>query len=495
MSILSDLINNAAGLTCDSRCVKPGYIFVAIRGRATDGNLFTREAEKRGAIAVVTEEQAPELTIPVITVPNARKALAELAARFYSFPADSMSVIGVTGTNGKTTITYMLEHIFAQAGFKPGIIGTVRVNTGRHTFPSRLTTPDAVTTNNYLAQMRTNGVSHVAMEVSAQGVEMHRVDTIKFSCGILSNISPDHLDFHGNFANYLAAKKQFLKLLGPSSAPLIINNADRLCYEIGKAFSGRLITVAVDQPADISASVKSITAYSSRFEISTSALTDINGQQIASSRVQVQLPLTGRHNIENAVLAAAAALLHGVPLTIISAALSNIRSVERRMNIFHMSGRTIIDDTALNPASINAVFNSVSAFRPRSTWVINAIRGGRGPAINDANAAAIAAWQEKLGFSLIVTSSIGSVSKSDIVTLEEKIAFLSALDSRQSKYTYFSSLNTSLTAALKVSGPSDLLILLGAQGMDDARKILTSLVLSLDCLPQLDSPDLVQIVP
>lgn len=494
MITLSDLLENAAGLTCDSRCVKPGYIFVAIRGRTTDGNLFARDAEKRGALAVVTEEQSPEVTIPVITVPNARKALADLAVRFYRFPSDSIHVIGVTGTNGKTTITHMLEHIFAQAGFKPGLIGTVRVNNGRQNFPSRLTTPDAVSINSYLDQMRTNGVSHAAIEVSAQGIEMHRADNISFSCGILSNISPDHLDFHNNFTNYLTAKMQFLKLLELSQAPLVLNCNDPLCCQFSKAFTGRLVSAAVDQPADISANIKSLTAYGSRFEISNTKLISTEGKEIDASKIQIQLPLAGRHNVENALLAAAAALIHGVPLRIVSSALANFRGPERRMNVFHMSGRTIIDDTALNPASIDAVFHALSPFRARHIIVVNAIRGCRGPQMNEANAAVLAKWQKNLGFSLIITSSIGNVSESDIVTFDEKVAFLGTLDTNKISYTYFSSLPASLAAALRESSQNDLIVLLGAQGMDDGRKILTSAVLSLDSQPQLVEPSLVQSV-
>lgn len=162
------LLTQATGITCHSQEVLPGYIFVAINGSRVNGNLFAEEAARRGALAIVSDapDTLPNLTIPVITVPNARQALAALAANFYSHPSRDLYLVGVTGTNGKTTITCMLEHIFRAAKFKTGLIGTVRTKIDSTFFPSQLTTPDAVKLQQYLAQMRQCGVTHAAMELS-----------------------------------------------------------------------------------------------------------------------------------------------------------------------------------------------------------------------------------------------------------------------------------------------------------------------------------------
>lgn len=480
MQALCNIADKATGITCHSDKVKPGSIFVAIRGRTTDGNAFGQTAAANGAQAIVTDcpEHLPQVGIPVITVPDARKALSELAAAFYDQPSHKLNLIGVTGSNGKTTITCMLEHIFCLAGFRTGLIGTVRVNTGKSSFPSTLTTPDAASLQQYLAEMHRNKVTHVAMEVSAQGVEMHRVAHVHFSAGLMTNVCADHLDFHGSFAGYLEAKTRFLGLLGPE-APLIINIDDPYCSEMAHCFAGRLITVGTDAQADISARLIQSTAYSNTFLLEiNNPVTAISGQLLPPGRYSFRLPLPGRHNVENALLAATAALVHGVPPETIALTLATFKGVERRMDVFHTSGLTVVDDTALNPGSIDAVFETIDTFRYNRLFVVNAIRGQRGPAINAANAAVIASQQQLRPFMLTITSSTGHVSQSDTVATEERLAFLAALDRQGASYTYMSGLTDSIKAVLDHAAPGDLIVLLGAQGMDDGRKVLLSLTKS-----------------
>ncbi|SMD04158.1 Mur ligase family protein [Sporomusa malonica] len=480
MQAFYDIAAKATGITCHSDNVRPGSIFVAIRGRKTDGNVFGLTAAAKGALAIVTDcpEHLPQVGIPVITVPDARLALSELAAAFYDQPSHKLNLIGVTGSNGKTTIACMLEHIFCQAGFRAGLIGTVRVNTGKSSFPSTLTTPDAVSVQHYLAEMRQNKVTHAAMEVSAQGVDMHRVAHVRFSAGLITNVCADHLDFHGSFASYLEAKTKFLGLLSPET-PLIINIADPYCNKMATRFAGHLITVGVNSQADISARVTQSTAYSSTFMLEiNNPVVAISGQQLPLGRHYFKLPLPGRHNVENAVLAATAALVHGIAPAMIALTLASFKGVERRMDVFHTSGLTIVDDTALNPGSIDAVFDTIGAFRYNRLFVVNAIRGQRGPAINAANAAAIANQQQTLPFELMITASTGHVSHSDAVTDEERLAFLSTLDTQKISYTYMSTLPASIKAVLDNAGPGDLIVLIGAQGMDAGRQVLMALAKS-----------------
>ncbi len=479
MQALDDLVARATGITCHSGEVYPGNIFVAIRGRITDGNSFAVAAAERGALAVISDcpEQLPPLNIPIIVVANARLALAKLAAAFYNNPSENMSLIGVTGSNGKTTIACMLEHIFTHNGLTAGLIGTVRVNNGKTTFPSVLTTPDAVSIQQYLSQMIKNKVTHAAMEVSAQGIDMHRVANVSFSAGILSNICADHLDFHGDFASYMNAKAKFMALLD-TKTPFIVNIGDPYCQAIVRNFDGKLITTAIGySEADISATITHLSPYGSSFDIHINEPLSTNGGHLLTpQKYCVTLAIPGRHNIENALLAAAAALLHDINPEKITRALASFRSVERRMNVFHLNGITIIDDTALNPGSIDAVFDTIGAFRYNRLIVVNAIRGRRGPAINAANAAAIAGRQREIPFELIVTSSVDHVGAADIVTGEEKMAFLTTLNTLKIEYTYTSTLPNALGIALNRTMPGDLLLLVGAQGMDAGRQIVTELV-------------------
>ena len=478
MQALENWNSKATGITCHSDLVRPGYIFVAICGRTIDGNAFAQTAADRGALVIVSDcpDHLPPLRIPVLVVTNARLALSELAAALYDDPSHKLKLIGVTGSNGKTTIACLLEHIFAQCGFQTGLIGTLRVSTGKNSFPSTLTTPDAINLQHYLAQMVKNRVTYAAMEVSAQGIDMHRVAHVHFSTGILSNLCADHLDFHGNFANYLAAKAKFLNLLTPPT-PLIVNIADPYCQVIASHFTGNLITAAVNNPADICATITYLTSYGSGFTITINKpLLALTGQPLPVGQYAMTLAIPGRHNIENALLAIAAALLHGISPADIAQALANFRGVERRMDIFHLDGLTVVDDTALNPGSIEAVFDTISTLRYQRLVVVNAIRGQRGPAINAANAATLARTQRKLPFSLIITDSADQVGPADTVTPEESLAFQTALNTLKIDYTHTTTLSAALRTALSHAAAGDLIVLIGAQGMDTGRHVLTTMM-------------------
>lgn len=477
MDTLLELATNCSGVTCHSAEVGPGKIFVAIRGRQTDGNRYVAEAFQRGAAAIVTDSPEPfnEVTLPIISVPDARQAYALLAAQHYGHPSRDLHLIGVTGSNGKTTITYMLEHILSYAGVKTGLIGTVKVNTGRRTLASTLTTPDAAKVQSFLAEMRDNGVTHAAMEVSAQGIEMRRVDEVAFSCGILTNICPDHLDFHKDFASYIAAKEQFLPLLSEET-PLIVNINDHQCRAMAAKSTGPILSAAVcpaDQPALFSVSLSQLTSFTSRFMLHLNGpVTTVTGSEISPCSLPITLPLPGLHNVENALLASAAALIHDIPPQLIAKALSSFAGVERRFNIHRLSGITFIDDTALNPGSINAVFETLRAFRYRRLIAVNAIRGNRGAAINAANAETLAAWQRRLDAKLLITASADRTGASDRVTSAEQDAFLHTLTSRHSPYTYSVTLAETIQEALSLAKPGDLIALLGAQGMDDGWQLV-----------------------
>ncbi|SDF16084.1 Mur ligase family protein [Sporolituus thermophilus] len=470
MNYLLRLLDGAAGISCHSGEIKPGWVFVAIRGRVTDGNGYATEAVCRGAKAVVTDapDRLPPLAVPVAVVPDARQALAALAAHFYNHPSRSLNIVGITGSNGKTTVAFMLEHIFRTAGHLPGLIGTVRVNVGKTSFPSRLTTPDAASLQRYLALMRDSGVTHAAMEVSAQGVEMSRVDHVAFSCGILTNICADHLDFHHTFAGYLAAKERFLTLLGTS--PLVVNSDDEHCRRMAALAGGPVVTVSLARPADVTAQILHTTAYGSKFRLTWNKLPGC--QDIPAGQITVSLPLPGRHNVANALLVGAAALLHGTAPGELAAAFCSFKGIERRLEIYRCGGFTVIDDTALNPGSIDAVFATITSFRYRRLVVVNAIRGGRGAAINALNAACLARWQYALPFELIVTASADQVGPADTVTSQERQAFLDSLSRAGAAFSFYVDLQTAIRSALQRLYDGDLLVLLGAQGMDAGRQVL-----------------------
>ncbi len=470
MKPLDTLLTQATGVTCDSRQVAPGNIFVAVRGARRDGNTYAVDAAARGALAVVSDRPGslPPLAVPVVAVADARRAVGDLAARFHRHPSRALALVGVTGTNGKTTVACMLDHIFRHAGHAAGLIGTVGVRVGGASWPSTLTTPDAASLQGYLAAMRDSGVTHAAMEVSAQGLDQGRVDAVTFSCGIVTNISPDHLDFPGGFPAYLAAKQAFPALLGPAS--LIVNAADPRCRALAAAGPAPAVTCAVDAPADVTARIACLTSRGSSFTLAFAR--PPVGCLPAGDRLAFELPLPGRHNVENAMLAATAALLHGVSPQTAARALATFAGVPRRFAVFRLAGLTVVDDTALNPGSIDAVFRTLAAFRRRRLIVAFAVRGSRGPAINAANAAVLARWWRLSPFALIVTAGAGGVGPADAVAADEKSAFCEALEKTGTDYSFHETLAAAIDDAAGQAGPGDLLALLGAQGMDDGCRLL-----------------------
>lgn len=473
MDQLAEILQTATGITCHSEDVSPGDIFVAIRGRSDDGNKYASQAACRGASAIVTDsnETLGHLGIPVYYVANARAACAWLASEFYKHPSTELSLVGVTGTNGKTTIVSMLEQMYRAAGLCAGKIGTVNVNLGGYSLPSKLTTPDSISLQRFLRQMRKRSVTHAAIEVSAQGMELNRVDHVKFACGILTNICPDHLDFHGGFTSYLAAKRLFPSFL--AGAPLIINAADPECRAIAQSYGGPIITAGVNMAADISVQVLRSSRRGSIFQLRFNR--PINGLAIyqqALQRFRVSAP--GLHNVENAMLASIAALLQGVSPAAISRALASFGGVERRFKVCEYNGCTVIDDTALNPGSIDAVFETIRQFRYNRMVVVNAIRGCRGPAINAANALTLLRWQSNFSFKLIITASYDQTTFADQVSQQEKIAFLSEFDRYQANYLYTDTLSEAILAAQSATQPGDLLLLIGAQGMDHGLSLLAA---------------------
>jgi len=184
-----------------SQDVRPGGLFVAIEGLQADGHDFIDEAIARGALAVVVQKPVNKEAV-IIEVENTRKALAALAGRFYASPSEKLTMIGITGTNGKTTTAFLVESILRHAGFNVGIIGTLNYRYSGQTFSSPMTTPESLDLQRILADMLRDGVTHVVMEVTSHAIDLHRIDHCRFDVGVFTNLTQDHLDYHGNMEIY-----------------------------------------------------------------------------------------------------------------------------------------------------------------------------------------------------------------------------------------------------------------------------------------------------
>ena len=302
----------------DSRHVVPGAAFVALKGLRADGAAFAADAASRGAAAVFSESQPPAgVTVPWFVVGDARLALAELAAVFFRHPSDELMVIGVTGTNGKTTTTYLLASILDQGGYRCGRVGTIGYRIGLVERESSRTTPEAPDIQRMLREMVDARCAACAMEVSSHALALRRADRMRFSAALFTNLTRDHLDYHGSMEEYFLAKRRLFELLGPG-APAVVNVDDaygaRLKKEIPTA-----VTFALDRPADVTLTGMSLTLHGLTGTIRT-----------PRGDCRLESAMVGRPNAYNILGAAAACAALDLPLSAIEQGITAVGSVPGR---------------------------------------------------------------------------------------------------------------------------------------------------------------------
>jgi len=350
-------------ITCDSRSVEPGALFVAVPGLSADGHRFIPDAIARGAVAIVGERRLADLHplpagVPYIQVSNARLALAWLAAGFYGYPARHMQVIGVTGTDGKTTTTNLIYSIFTQAGIPAGMISTVYARIGAQTYDTGLhtTTPEALDVQRYLAQMVAAGSQAAVLETTSHGLAQHRVSACEFDTAVVTNITHEHLDYHGTYEAYREAKARLFWELSrstrkPGIPKVAVLNADDSSFAFLRAIpADRTLTYAVEAPADLRAERIVCTDRETRFTAVT-----------PQGRLEIVSSLAGRYNVYNILAATAAALARGIVPADIQAGVAALRSLPGRAErIDQGQPFTVIVDFAHTP---NALRQALTAAR------------------------------------------------------------------------------------------------------------------------------------
>jgi UDP-N-acetylmuramoyl-L-alanyl-D-glutamate--2,6-diaminopimelate ligase len=312
---------DVTGIVYDSRHVKPGSVFVALRGTNTDATILAPQAIANGAIAIVSESRAPgDVSAPWIQVSDARSALAGLAAVFFGNPSDELLLVGVTGTNGKTTTSYILTSIFEAAGVTCGRIGTVGYRIGSREFEAIRTTPEAPDVQHMIRQMVAERCGACVMEVSSHALALRRVDALRFAAGVFTNLTRDHLDFHGDMETYFAAKRRLFELL-PEGTVGVINVDDRRGADLVKA-TRRPVTYAIDGAADVRPGPLSFTLDGLVFEVRTPRGT-----------LHVRSRLVGRPNAYNVLAAAATAMALDLPFSAIEAGITALEHVPGRFQV------------------------------------------------------------------------------------------------------------------------------------------------------------------
>jgi UDP-N-acetylmuramoyl-L-alanyl-D-glutamate--2,6-diaminopimelate ligase len=305
----------------DSRRATSGSVFVALRGQKNDGTQFAAQAVARGAVAVVADVPDPGgFNVPWVVVPDARLALAVLADRVSGHPSGSLQVVGITGTNGKTTTAYLLRSIFEAAGIKCGLLGTVVYSVGDQDHEATRTTPEAPELQRMLRQMLDNACGAAVMEVSSHALSLKRVDAIRFGAGVFTNLTRDHLDFHGDMESYFAAKRRLFELL-PSDAPGVVNLDDPRGPALASTHR-HVLTYAVNETASVRPEP---------FELSLQGLTFT--ARTPSGPVHIASRLVGRPNLYNLLAAVATGVALDLPIDAIERGLHNLQGVPGRFQV------------------------------------------------------------------------------------------------------------------------------------------------------------------
>ena len=317
------------GITCDSRQVTPGMIFVAVPGQHVDGHDFIPNAIDRGAAAILCERNgfvSPRAT--KIKVVNVRTALAQAAATYFGHPSRDLKVIGVTGTNGKTTVAFMVRHILEAVGTKSGLIGTIRYEVGERVIPAQRTTPEALDIQRMMAQMVQSGCQACVMEVSSHALEQQRAAEIEFDVAVFTNLTQDHLDYHGSMENYFVAKQKLFcpAAHGGKRGAQVINIDDSYGVRLWRDGQAEVkLSYALHEHASIRATQIHLSKEGSRFRVET-----------PQGGFSCTLPLIGRHNVYNALAAIGTALALEVPVETLPAALSIVPPVPGRLEAIAM---------------------------------------------------------------------------------------------------------------------------------------------------------------
>lgn len=454
------------GITADSRKVKPGYVFVAIKGEKQNGHDYIEEAIKNGANLIVSEKDMKYQDIPYLQVLDARQSLANMSSLFYSLPKDEIKVIGITGTNGKTTTSHMIHKIFLEGEKDIALINNKILTTPSH---------EEICKNLYHSLQK--GKKYAVMEVSSHGLKQKRVEGIDFDTAIFTNISHDHLDYHETFEDYFQSKKILFQRLKDNKRA-IINGDDPFSL---KLLEGKkniyVITYGLNPKSTITAS--SINAGESiAFNYCLQrSLDSYKKNKIDIQEFPIEINLLGYHNIYNTLAAITTGLIYEIPIDVIQRALKKIKPVSRRLEYLEMPPYKILDDYAHNPSSFQAAFEILQNIDYDNVFVIISIRGNRGKEINKQNAETIANWCSLLDINkLYITSSEDIVKEKDKVKPEEKKAFLKVLKEKKISSNFDGSLKKTIDKVIHRVRDNDLIMLLGAQGMDEGKNIIKTIL-------------------
>jgi len=346
------------GIACDSRKVLPGYLFFALHGVKEDGTKFVRDAMERGAIAVASETSPPAdwpASAPWVQLPESRKGLAIAAANFFGNPANALKLIAVTGTNGKTTTTSLIDSVLRASGAKTGLFGTIAYHTPLGEYPAPNTTPESLDLQGFFAEIRDAGGTYAVLEASSHALVMDRLWGCQFQSAVFTNLTRDHLDFHHNFEDYFAAKRRLFDGTGAGAPETAILNADDPYSERLAGLAKLSVTYGIENSADIAAR---------KFQLAFTGLTFT--AHTPNGKLQIASPLVGRINVYNILAAIGAAQSAGIANEVIEAGIRNLQNVSGRFQRVDMGQPfLVIVDFAHTDDALENLIKTARELNPR----------------------------------------------------------------------------------------------------------------------------------
>ena len=437
-------------VTHDSRAVRPGWLFVAVRGATHDGHDHLDAAVAAGAVAVLVEEPVRP-GVPRIVVPDTRAAMAPAARQVHGAPDVDLSIVGVTGTNGKTTVVHMCEAVWRSIGRPHGLVGTLGARFEGTPVPLARTTPESTDLQRLLGTMRDSGVESVAMEVSSHALELHRADAIRFLAVGFTNLSQDHLDFHATMERYLDAKRKLFEIHRASQA--VVNTDDPAGRSIAATTPLPVVSVGFDEGVDWRATGVSLSPTGTRFE-----LRGPGGSAV------VDLPLAGRFNVENALVASGLLACDGVSIAEIAEGLAAIDPIPGRMEVVGHGGPfTVIVDYAHTPDAIAEVLAASRAMASGRIISVVGAGGDRDAAKRTSMGAAAASESD---VTIVTTDNPRSEDPVEIARRVQE----GALAAGRADVRMVLERDEAISVAIAEANPSDVVLILG-KGHEQGQEI------------------------
>lgn len=361
---LPDLFVNK--IVFDSRRACEGALFVAVRGFKTDGHDFLSQVAKAGSAAAIVEEVDTSEKFVQIVVPNSRKVLPQIAARFFAPELQQVALAGITGTNGKTTTSFLVRSIFEAGGSKSGLFGTISYEFGGQPKVAWNTTPESADLYEMIFDMQKSGIKKAVLEVSSHALDLNRVDGLRFQAVVFTNLSHDHLDYHRDLENYYTAKKRLFDLM-TENGTAVINKDDVFGQRLINETGGSVLTFSSNPGADI---------------FPEQWISDVNGIKaelnIPGGTVKVESPLIGRFNLENIMAAVGAGLAMKISVREIEQGIQNLKGVPGRLESFKLpAGGTAVVDYSHTPDSLEKALKTLRDLNPDQLHVVFGCGGDR----------------------------------------------------------------------------------------------------------------------